>query len=247
MKHAFIITAFSIVLSLNSAFSQGNVMNQGHLQYDIVVKALKPEQQQAADLLYGASMNIFFTPNNSRVDFSMGQMMTQTMIVDEKLDKALSITLSKFGNFAVIGSLEEMKFFTKKQDTLSKVEFVNEEKVILGYKCKKALVKGNNLEEVVYWYTEDIALNMEGQMIQNSLIPGVPLEFTANADGMSMSFKASNLEEKVENMDSKFALVAPAGVNILTIEQYKYSISNPGKKVTPVGPQPNPYEKVEKP
>ena len=83
-------------------------------------------------------------------------------------------------------------------------------------------------------------------MIQNSLVPGVPLEFTANADGMSMSFKASNLKEKVENMDTKFALIAPSGVNILTIEQYKYSIANPGKKVTPVGPQPNPNEKKVK-
>ncbi len=209
MKHIFTLFA---VLTLGFAASAQET--EGYLQYSIDVQAvdtsLKAKQQ--AGLLRNSKMEIFFTQNFSRVDFEMGRLYKLSAVVDLSTNTTLSLMSGAIGKFATRTLTVDTTNTEPKPE--SSVELIDDKKVILGYNCKKAIITINGMESV-YWYTNEVDIDISGQQISNSLIPGFPLEFYTVAEGVMMHFTASNIEFELENKEALFYTEVPAGYVIM--------------------------------
>jgi len=75
---------------------------------------------------------------------------------------------------------------------------LDETKEILGYTCKKAIVKvKDDGPELIVYYTDELSTGLENAnnpMFKD--IDGMMLEFTMNQDGMNMHFTAVNIDKK---------------------------------------------------
>lgn len=68
-------------------------------------------------------------------------------------------------------------------------------KSIVGFSCKKAIFADENGESFEVWYTEDLKVRADGQAFVSPLIPGVPLEYEMNMQGMEMKLTATSFEK----------------------------------------------------
>jgi len=193
-----------------SAFGQET---EGYLQYSIDVQAVDTtmKAKQQAGLLRNSKMEIFFTQNFSRVDFEMGKLYKLSAVVDISTNTTLSLMSGAIGKFAT----RTVTVDTAAQaQPVGTVELLDDEKVILEYNCKKAIVTVNGMESV-YWYTNEIDVDISGQQISSPLIPGFPLEFYTVSEGVMMHFTASNIKFELENKDELFYTEVPEGYVIM--------------------------------
>lgn len=190
---------------------------EGILEYAIEVQArdtsLKVRQQ--VGLLRNSSMKITYMRDRSRIDFKMGDMYQITSILDWKSNRSLSLFTTPKGKFAT--KMEATKFNESltPPDTNTQVILVNETKKILGYECKKAIMKTDSLE-FIYWYTSAVKINLKGQSIVNTNIPGFPMEFETVKDGVYMNYKVSNLTFKIPDKKTVFSTIIPPGYTVMS-------------------------------
>ena len=190
--------------------------NEGYLEYVIDVQAIDTslKARQQVGLLRNSSMKVFFMKDKSRLDFKMGEMYDITAIVDWKTNRSLSLFTTPKGKFATKMEAKQYKTSQPTPDTTMRIELTNETKKILNYTCKKAVLRSNNAE-FIYWYTNEFSIDLKGQSLVNSSIPGFPLEFQTIKDGILMNFKVSNLIFKIENKNILFSTVIPAGYTVI--------------------------------
>lgn len=209
MKKITLFLAFSF--SILTGFSQET---EGYLQYNIDVQAVDTTMQakQQAGLLRNSKMEIFFSQDFSRVDFEMGTMYKLSAVVNVKTNRTISLMSGAIGKLATRTVTVDSTNAAAQPE--SSIELVDETKTILEYECKKAIVTVNGMQST-YWYTEDIDVDISGQQISNSLIPGFPLEFYTVSEGVMMHFTASNIEFELENKEEIFYEDVPAGYTLM--------------------------------
>ena len=204
MLRIFIFLSF--LISFNS-FSQ---KKEGYFQYTIIVTPLDTalEKKQIAGMLFDSKMELFFSNGLSRMDFHMGSIYENKIVVDGINKKGISLMSSPNGKFAIQLSEKEIDAKPKNNDTLVTVTLINEKRVILGFNCKKAILHqaGNDL---VYWYTTEIEIDKSGQSILNDKIPGFPLYFSTILEGMKMEYQASNHKFSIEDKQKIFSQTIP--------------------------------------
>lgn len=204
----------SIVILLSfQLFSQ---TTEGFFQFSIEVKALDTSLsvRQNVAALTDSRMDIYFADKLSRVDFKMGRIYLTSVRINRIKQKAVSLTTSSMaGNFATILPIDQMDANMLEKDTNILVNITGEEKVILGFKCKKAILN-NNGQITTYWYTNDISVDVKGHAILNPNIPGFPLAFSSSENGMFMSFQASNYKLSLEDKEDLFSIDIPEGFTI---------------------------------
>ena len=210
--NAFVIIAFSSPLI---TFSQ----NSGKIEYDIEVKGLTPEMEKGAVMLFNSKMTIAFADSNVRQDYKMGELSTKTTIINKTLNRAIFYENSLNGKIGVYGKPKEISSISY-VDTAATVELTNEEKVILGFKCKKALYKFSSGETAEYWYTTELPVKFPDANFFNALIPGVPLEFSTSANGYFMRFKCNNYASSIENIAQYFNPVVDRDFKIIDFQSY---------------------------
>lgn len=200
----------SVFLSLNLSAQNKST---GMLYYVIDVEAAidSLEIKQAVGLMRNSSMKLYFAPNKSRMDFILGQMSKNSVIVNEEVDSALVIISNPKTPSAYTASLSELQSFQGKEPK-SMVELVDERKVILGYTCKKAIVTTLG-QKTTYWYTEELDLNLVGQSIKKVGVPGFPLQFSKVSNGVLMNYQLANIEWGLTpfQLATLFNIVIPTG------------------------------------
>lgn len=213
------ILIFFCVLFQSSVFSQ---LTEGYFQYHIEVKASDTllETKQKVAMLRQSNMELYFAPKKSRIDFKMGNLKMTSIIVDRESNKTLMISDGIRGKIAKIGEAKDVKAI--KKDPNASVKFVNESKVILGYKCKKIILTQNNIS-TTYWCTEDIKIDSKSiQQIINPNLPGFPLEFSKTQNGVLMIFKLSNMRDHlIHAEDTVFFTTPPQGFKVIKSPQQK--------------------------
>lgn len=204
MLRIFIFLSF--LISFNS-FSQ---KKEGYFQYTIIVTPLDTalEKKQIAGMLFDSKMELFFSNGLSRMDFHMGSIYENKIVVDGINKKGISLMSSPNGKFAIQLTEKEIDAKPKNVDSSVTVTLINENRVILGFNCKKAILHqaGNDL---VYWYTTEIEIDKSGQSILNDKIPGFPLYFSTILEGMKMEYQASNHKFSIEDKQKIFSQTIP--------------------------------------
>ncbi|MFT6280287.1 MAG: GLPGLI family protein [Salibacteraceae bacterium] len=204
MKNLFLILFFTVSFQ---AFSQ---VTEGYFQYSIDVKPLDTsiDTRQKVGMLIDSKMEIYFADNLSRVDFQMGSMYTTSVRIDRNIQKAISLSTSMAGNYAAELPMDALNANAPQLDPNAVLELFDEEKTILGFKCKKAVLTQDG-NSTIYWVTDEIDIAIQNYSILNPNVPGFPLEFSSTSEGMSMNFKASNHKLNLKDKKEIFSTVIP--------------------------------------
>ena len=210
MKSFFFFTVLFLFSVLNS-FSQ---ITEGHITYSIKINVTNPDMAMVAGMLDGSKMELYFSKNQTRSELNMGIIMNITTISDADKDSLVMLMGGMMGQNAVKTSITEM---TNKisSDSTSKLQLLEETKQILDYTCKKALLIDESGNRSEFWYTNDIQVSKLGQTYLNADIPGFPMEFELNNNGVNMKLNATEFVKDSLASKNLFLLAIPSGYSIL--------------------------------
>lgn len=205
-----------ILISFLPFCSIAQKLSEGHIQYSIEITTTDTSLQarQNIGLMYDSKMELYFANDLSKVIFKMGQMYTNTIIIDKSENKALILTESPMGNYAQPQLASNFNNTEKEKDSLAKIQLVDEYKTILGYKCQKVLYSSHGAS-MIYWICKDITIDPSFKnALINTDLPGFPMEFIANDSGMIYTYKLSNIEFEIANKKSTFSTLIPPGYTL---------------------------------
>ncbi len=205
-----IILPIILLLFYNFSISQ---LTEGYIQYDIDVKAIDTlnSTKQKAALLRDSKMELYFAEKKIRIDFKMGQIYRSSIRINKSTNAAISLMDSRNGKYATLSYADEIKY--NNPDTSAICSLINETKTILGFNCKKAIVTSAG-KKSIYWYTTEIDLSNIENQFTNPILPGFPMKFSKEDNGMMMTFTASNFMEKVKDKVKTFSTLPPKGYQI---------------------------------
>ena len=202
---------FLLFILLFCQFSYGQI-TEGYFQYSIEAKAVDTSLRirQTAAMMIDSKMALYFADSLSRVDMKMGKAYTTSITIDKKQNRVLTVTTGAIGNSASVHRADDVLYQAQAPDSTVTVELLDEEKTILGFKCKKAIMEISG-EKTTYWYTNDIKVQASGQTIVNPNIPGFPVSISGINGGMLMNFELSNYKEGIEDKVATFTTIPPPG------------------------------------
>ena len=138
----------SFLFLLNFSFAQ-----EMKIKYDMVMKSGNPEMQAQLQMTEGSTLTIYVKDALSRTEMEMGALMKTTTIIDIEKKKGLMFMDGMLGKQAAPFEGSDFEKYNSKENELE-IEYINETKKILGYKCKKALLfmEEDNVE-MTFLYT----------------------------------------------------------------------------------------------
>jgi GLPGLI family protein len=208
-----IFTALACLTLLFTSFGQ---LKEGHIQYDLALNMDPddPSAEMMSTMMEGSTMDIYFQDQNSRSEIQMGKMMKMVIVVEATSGNSLTLMSGMFGKKAIQANInvEEVK------DEEYDVELTNESKEVLGYNCKKAILTSKEGNIMTAWYTEDLTVYKKGINFMQEQIPGAPLEFEMDMNGLGMKVTAKKIE-KALSAEDLFNLTVPEGYDLTTLEE----------------------------
>ncbi|MEJ6798988.1 MAG: DUF4412 domain-containing protein [Crocinitomicaceae bacterium] len=205
------------ILSIGMSFAQPK---EGYIAYTIDVSSEDPDMAMSVAMFNGSKMELYFDGDKARTELDFGALMSMTTVINSKTDEVIILTGGMMGNNAVLTTSKEMEV---DEDVIpeSTVTLKKDKKTILGYKCKKAIITGADGNETVYWYTDKISAISTDKTSSISQLPGMPLEYAVDRDGMVMTFIATIIELKLDEAAkaSKFSFTIPEGYEKMTYEE----------------------------
>ena len=212
-----VLSLLLVAILSNVTFGQ----DTKHLVYNITISGDDPQVEMMKSLMDGAKMELYSNDKFSRVDFSLGTVMTTNTIVDLNKKETLTLMSGMMGKTATSISLADLEA-KKESSKKPEVELIDESKKIAGYNCKKAILTTEDGTELETWYTNEIQLgDLSGTSLVNKDIPGVPLEFTSKNGPMTMLFTASLYEPKAKVDKKMFDMSIPEGYKVVTTDDLK--------------------------
>ena len=145
---------------------------------------------------------IAMAPTSSTIEIRDGISKTttpnamggETIILYEKSSGDIITLLNMMGmKYGIKSNAKEAEAEMKEEDK-PEITYVEGEKEILGYKCKKAISEQNG-NEVEIFYTEELKDLSELNSTENS-VKGFPLEIKLMSDNFTRIQKVKSIEEK---------------------------------------------------
>lgn len=216
----FFLFAFGIVFT-SVAQKQ---FSEGLITYKMSVIGEQTKDPMAKSMLENAQMVQYIKSDKSRVNMDMG-MVNQSIIAYGD-GKRANLLMDMMGQKYNVAMTE--KDLNDKKTKMPKytVQPSAETKQICGYNCKKAIVKYDNGETCIVYYTKDLAYKYKG--FDNShyeKIDGFPLEYEQSQENMKMKVTITKIEEKKVD-DTIFNI--PSGYIPMTIDEFSKMMSVSG-------------------
>jgi len=234
MKSIFKIFALGFLfLSLSApTFAQKNkskIVEEAHVSYLITAEG------GMAAMLTGSKVDLFFTPNNSKI---VGDVMSGMVKLDGRFDnnkKTGLLLLDMMGDKQYmelddesIDESAEQSEVINKQKT-HKVEYIKKYKEIAGYKCQEVrMTLEESTNPIIIYVTELIKpSNLENTAIMKFVgLKGFPLAWEGDYQGVKFSVKATDVF--LDKLSKKiFNSKIPEGYTKMTEE----SIQNMGENI----------------
>ena len=212
----FILTLF---LALSVTYSLKAQLTEGHFTYTIEASSENPDMQMVTGMMQGSTLDIHFKDKITRSEMKMGSMMNIVTVSNENSGEILLLMSGMIGKNAILMTTEEIEALSADKPAMN-VELLNETKTIEGYLCKKAVLSDENGGESIFWYTEEIEISKVGQTYLNKEVPGFPMQYDLNNNGLKMTMTVSKFEKKLDkNIKSLFDMNIPEGYKTLTLEE----------------------------
>jgi GLPGLI family protein len=172
-------------------------------------------------MMQGSTLDVFFKEKATRAEMKMGSLMNITTISNETSGDVLMLMSGMIGQNAVKTTTTELDAQNEEKPKYE-VNLVDESKTIEGYSCKKAILTDEEGNESVFWYTEEINISKKGQSYLNEDVPGFPMQYDLNNNGMKMTMTVASLEKKLDKKSaSLFEMTIPEGYKEMTMEDLK--------------------------
>lgn len=211
----------SFVFAATTALTLMAQITEGHISYKIDVSTDNPDMQMAIGMMQGSTMDLYFKEKTTRAEVKMGTMMNITTITNENSGDILMLMSGMIGQTAIKSTMAELEAENADKPNYE-ISLVDETKEILGYACKKAIMTSEDGLESIFWYTEEIAISKKGQSYMNESVPGFPLQYDLNNNGMKMQMTVSNFEQKLDKKSAAlFEMKVPDGYKEMTMEELK--------------------------
>jgi hypothetical protein len=185
----------------------------GVIVYNISYDSENMDPQMASYL--PKTMKMTVKAPMSRMEMSMG-MGSNITIFDSETREGVSLVDMMGMKIAVKTTAEDMEKEIQEAGDIE-VEKFDETKEILGYTCKKAVVKVKGSGDLTVYYTDEIDTGIDNS--SNVIfrdIEGMMLEFEMDQDGLKMHFVAVNIDKKKVS-DDLFQI--PEGFEEMTKEE----------------------------
>lgn len=185
---------------------------KGVITYKITLEGTSlPEEMKA---MMPKTMTLTIKGNMAKMEMITG--MGKTVAITNGTDKTSISLIDMMGQkFAVKMTAEEINKEMAKSEGDYKVEITNETKEIVGYTCKKAIIRNiDDGEEAIVFFTTELGtreINFNNPQYKD--IDGAMLEFEMPNPEFSMHFIATSVESK-NVADAEFEI--PAGYQIKT-------------------------------
>jgi GLPGLI family protein len=189
---------------------------EGTISYDIVINT-GSDKPRNADYLDGTTVVNYIKGNKSRTE-TVSLLGTLTTIHDR--DKNSIVILKEFGEqkYMVTMTPDDWKDANKKYDALN-YSYDTAEKVILGYKCKKAVGQLPDGTTYTVWYTPDLIAENKDIQYETRTLPGMTLEYEINSKNQKVTCTVSKISFSPVAA-SKFDL-PKSGYRIITYAESK--------------------------
>lgn len=220
MKKLFFAITAALLFSI-SVHAQKKTNFEGVVTYTISFEnsGLPPE---ALAMLKGAESTIYIKGEKRRIDMNTAMQSTST-IVDNKT-KTILMAMDIMGQKYLIRMNEADLKKEKETAPETIIKYIDETKVIAGYKCKKAEVttktKEGKEETFNVYYTEEIPTSEAKSTFEG--LKGMPLEYSISQGGVKMTFTTKSIVKETVP-DAKFEL-AKDGHKETTLEELQKSM-----------------------
>lgn len=211
------ILAFIFSMIMVPAVHAQKKFTEGTISYDIVINT-GSDKPKNADYLDGTTVVNYIKGNKSRTE-TVSLLGTLTTIHDR--DKKSIVILKEFGEqkYMVTMTPEDWKDANKKYDALTYALDNTDEKVILGYKCKKAIGQLPDGTTYTVWYTPDLIPENKDIQYETRTLPGMTLEYEINSKNQKVTCTVSKISFSPVAA-SKFDL-PKSGYRIITYAESK--------------------------
>lgn len=212
-KNSFLLAAAFSILICGNVFAQKK-FTEGTIQYTMDITSGDADGMVAA--MMPKEMTVKIKGTKSRSEMELGMMGTTVTITDQKTNTG-TVLMDMMGNrYALNISAEDMKSQTESMPQFD-IEESTEVKQIAGYKCNKAIMTNKSTKEkLTIYYTKDLPYYSNNLNAQFAQIKGMPMEFTANMQGIEMVIRVKSITaEKIA--DDLFSI--PAGYKVTTQEE----------------------------
>ncbi len=191
----------------------------GTITYEIVPDENVPGMEMFQD----SEVRLTFQGNQVRMDMRMLGGMIQ-MITLSQADKPEDVRLF----FNMMGQKFEVTPESEDEEASDisilpqaegEVQWTKEKKKVAGYKCRKAVIKTPDGGLLEYWVARKVRppVNPMAANLPEMKGKGMPLEFTADQQGVRITFRAVSVSGEVD----PDAFKAPEGYKKVTEEELK--------------------------
>lgn len=183
------------------ALIQLNVQAQKPLTEGKVVFAISyPDMEMDAQMMamMPTESSVFFKGAMSRTELNMGMGISSSSIMNSKTGEIIALTDMMGSKSAMKMTADDIK---KSKETPDKpvITLTTETKTIVGYNCKKAIVKSGETSSLEVFYTDKISSSTAAALDWKE-IKGFPMEYYLDQNGLKMKFTAKSVSpEKVSD------------------------------------------------
>ena len=175
----FLIIAFNSPLSAQSNFEGKIIFTISYADMPAEMTAMLPKD-----------MTIYIKGNKSKVE--QNQMMGKQVVVSDLGQQNGFMEMNISGQKIRINiSTEEFK---QEAEQMTNIEYLNETKTIVGYPCKKAIMKDETGQmTMTVFYTEKINNKAQTKFVG---LKGFPLQYTMTQQNMTLEMTASEISKE---------------------------------------------------
>lgn len=192
---------------------------EGTINFSLEYQDL-PAEMAAMEAMLPDEMTTMIKGDKTRLEQSLGMGMSQVTISDMKKGSGVLLMNMMGKKMAMEVSKEELEKLDKKnaRDKKPDFKYVDGEKTIAGYKCKKAMVSIDGSAALEVYYTEDLPAAASKQY---EGLKGFPLEYTISQGPMKIKATATKVSQEKLN-SSLFEI--PDGYDKMTFEEFQKSM-----------------------
>jgi GLPGLI family protein len=210
------IILFIAVLFVGSSLAAQKTFTEGTLVYTMSVETGSGEPKMA-DMLDGATTTIFLKGTQSRLELVSGLGSEATIynaisgtgvILKDYSGQKLMITLSP----------QDWEANNKKYDGII-FENTNENSVISGFNCRKAIAKLKNGSSFTVFYTADVNPANKSYDAQFTTLPGLPVQYEMQSGKMKFKFTLAKIT--YDPIPSSKFEIPKSGYRVLTYAETK--------------------------
>lgn len=196
-------------------------LEEGVISYDIEVSSDDPQMSMVAGMMEGSTSETIFQGKKVRVEVDMGDVMAQTIIInEEETPQMLTLMDGMMGKYGI--PTEKLDKVDDEEAPDFEVEVTGETKKIFDFECVKAIVTDEDGNEMIFWCTKEINPNASANKSLRDKLPGFPLEFEMYANKFHMLYTANDVSKKLpKKMDGMFSTKIPKGFKEVSKEDMK--------------------------